>query len=252
MTLSLVRVVYAPDSRAVVLLTRRLPLLRVRPPRVRHRPPTTAASPGGSAAGCSSPGRAATSRAFCGSRVHRPERDAGRPTETRPRPARGPQLLSLAARARGASPASAPGCTARPSCGFTCSSATASCARSRALDLPPSRVGSLARRDRRRRRRRCRRPFRPRGGGKMSRKMSSMTAKRILVTGATGFIGGLLARRLLADGFEVRCLVREREAERGGRARGGGLRDRGRRPHRDAAGSPRRSRASGSPTSSST
>ena len=42
--------------------------------------------------------------------------------------------------------------------------------------------------------------------------MSSMTAKRILVTGATGFVGGLLARRLLADGYEVRCLVREREA----------------------------------------
>jgi uncharacterized protein YbjT (DUF2867 family) len=43
--------------------------------------------------------------------------------------------------------------------------------------------------------------------------MSAMTADRILVTGATGFIGGLLARRLLADGYEVRCLVREREAE---------------------------------------
>jgi uncharacterized protein YbjT (DUF2867 family) len=34
----------------------------------------------------------------------------------------------------------------------------------------------------------------------------------ILVTGATGFIGGLLARRLLADGLEVRCLVRDPEA----------------------------------------
>jgi len=43
--------------------------------------------------------------------------------------------------------------------------------------------------------------------------MSTMTDQRILVTGATGFIGGLLARRLLADGYEVRCLVREREAE---------------------------------------
>jgi uncharacterized protein YbjT (DUF2867 family) len=36
---------------------------------------------------------------------------------------------------------------------------------------------------------------------------------RILVTGATGFIGGMLARRLLADGHEVACLVRDPEAE---------------------------------------
>jgi uncharacterized protein YbjT (DUF2867 family) len=36
---------------------------------------------------------------------------------------------------------------------------------------------------------------------------------RALVTGATGFIGRLLARRLLDDGFEVRCLVRDRESE---------------------------------------
>jgi uncharacterized protein YbjT (DUF2867 family) len=37
--------------------------------------------------------------------------------------------------------------------------------------------------------------------------------RRILVTGATGFIGGLLARRLLADGFEVRCVVRDAGSE---------------------------------------
>jgi uncharacterized protein YbjT (DUF2867 family) len=36
---------------------------------------------------------------------------------------------------------------------------------------------------------------------------------RALVTGATGFIGGLLARRLLDDGFEVRCVVRDRESD---------------------------------------
>ena len=40
-----------------------------------------------------------------------------------------------------------------------------------------------------------------------------MTAKRILVTGATGFVGGMLARRLLDDGFAVRCLVRNPESE---------------------------------------
>jgi polyketide synthase len=33
--------------------------------------------------------------------------------------------------------------------------------------------------------------------------------RRCLLTGATGFIGSLLARRLLADGYEVRCVVRE-------------------------------------------
>lgn len=45
--------------------------------------------------------------------------------------------------------------------------------------------------------------------------MTSMGRKRqrrVLVTGATGFIGGPLARRLLDDGFEVRCLVRDRES----------------------------------------
>ena len=40
-----------------------------------------------------------------------------------------------------------------------------------------------------------------------------MRRDRILVTGATGFIGGLLARRLLDDGYAVRCLVRDPEDE---------------------------------------
>jgi uncharacterized protein YbjT (DUF2867 family) len=35
----------------------------------------------------------------------------------------------------------------------------------------------------------------------------------VLVTGATGFVGGLLSRRLLADGFRVRCLTRDPESE---------------------------------------
>jgi uncharacterized protein YbjT (DUF2867 family) len=36
----------------------------------------------------------------------------------------------------------------------------------------------------------------------------------VLITGATGFIGGRLATRLASSGFEVRCLVRDRGATR--------------------------------------
>ena len=35
----------------------------------------------------------------------------------------------------------------------------------------------------------------------------------ILVTGATGFVGSRLSRRLLDDGFDVRCLTRDPDAE---------------------------------------
>jgi uncharacterized protein YbjT (DUF2867 family) len=34
-------------------------------------------------------------------------------------------------------------------------------------------------------------------------------AKLILVTGATGYVGGRLVPRLLAAGYRVRCLVRD-------------------------------------------
>ena len=38
---------------------------------------------------------------------------------------------------------------------------------------------------------------------------------RVLVTGATGYIGGRLVPRLLEAGVQVRCLVRDRERLRG-------------------------------------
>ena len=123
--------------------TRRLPLLHVRPARVRARPRSRLRDLAASTAACWSPARAASS-GFLRIAVERREPAGRRGDRDARRPARGPQLLPLAARARGASRASAPGSTGRRSCASTCSSATASCARSRRLDLPPSRVGALA------------------------------------------------------------------------------------------------------------
>jgi uncharacterized protein YbjT (DUF2867 family) len=45
---------------------------------------------------------------------------------------------------------------------------------------------------------------------------------RVLISGATGFIGRRLATRLAADGLEVRCLVRDREAPEARRLRAAG------------------------------
>jgi nucleoside-diphosphate-sugar epimerase len=44
---------------------------------------------------------------------------------------------------------------------------------------------------------------------------------RVLVTGATGFIGGMLADRLAAEGYQVRCLRRSKTS----RVEQGGLSD---------------------------
>ncbi len=39
-------------------------------------------------------------------------------------------------------------------------------------------------------------------------------SSRILVTGATGFVGGRLASALHREGWEVRCMVRNPDSER--------------------------------------
>ena len=44
-----------------------------------------------------------------------------------------------------------------------------------------------------------------------------MSKIRVLVTGATGYVGGRLVPRLLERGFAVRCLVRDRDRLRGRR-----------------------------------
>jgi uncharacterized protein YbjT (DUF2867 family) len=42
-----------------------------------------------------------------------------------------------------------------------------------------------------------------------------MTTRPILVTGATGYIGGRLVPQLLSKGYRVRCLARDPERLRG-------------------------------------
>ncbi len=38
--------------------------------------------------------------------------------------------------------------------------------------------------------------------------MADTPRKRVLLTGASGYIGGRLLRRMLDEGYEVRCLTR--------------------------------------------
>lgn len=51
----------------------------------------------------------------------------------------------------------------------------------------------------------------------------TLKGKQVLVTGATGFVGGALAERLLADGVQVRALVRDATRARDLEARGASL-----------------------------
>ncbi|MFL5870381.1 MAG: NmrA family NAD(P)-binding protein [Solirubrobacterales bacterium] len=52
-----------------------------------------------------------------------------------------------------------------------------------------------------------------RSEAKPSRAAVEAPGVKILVTGATGFIGGRLARRLVDDGFDVRCLTRDPDSD---------------------------------------
>src|SRR3954465_3031857 len=47
-----------------------------------------------------------------------------------------------------------------------------------------------------------------------ARHVPVIVSPTILLTGATGYVGGQLLPRLLADGHEVRCLVRDRQRAR--------------------------------------
>src|SRR5688572_11134916 len=112
---------------------------------------------------------------------------------------------------QGASRGSAPGFTDRPNFEFTCSSATAFCARSAGSICRPRGWARSPARFARPGRGEVPMPFDTEPQGK---KKAMESQSRILVTGATGFIGSQLCDQLVEDGFDVHCIVRNPDSDR--------------------------------------